>query len=720
MDHNFSSKDTLSGSVDIVDSRSSSGSSASAISRSQLFNRGSLFTIAETHIITPTLLNEFRGGYERRPGKTGEQGDAQGQFTFQNTPFSLPSIHPALLVQGYTTLGNGRLSGYQRAIEQSFFGLDNITWAHGKHHVKSGIEFRRTHSEELGYYNGVFEYLNNWPYYFGFTENGFADYLLGIPTAGLTFQGTGRVNLLERSVYGVFLQDDWKVASRLTLNLGLRWEYPQPWHGNNPALGRLGTLDTSAASLALGGRFLLGGSPDYYLASAQGVVQGTGPALIRESIVAPNWRDFAPRVGFAYRPFNNNRTAIRGGFGTFFSVPDASDILNMAASPPYYFESLFVNVLFPTAPLKVDKFFPLPAAGQAGSQGVNPQLPDPRYYQWSLSLEHQLFSHMMVAAEYLGGHGIKLPIAMPINDPGLPNSTQLATLLATPSQDTTMANARRPWQGIPLTYSYVQPIAASWYNALNLRAEGRLGSRLTFSGLYTWAKAMDESSYISASTGVSSVSLPTISTNLALNKSYADFDHTHRMVGDAVYTLPFGNQILKPSNAVLKKLADGWQVTSIVTMQTGAPYKVTTGADTSFRGSLMPVYPNMTGPPVTSDIRATNGIFLTEHNFTVPPFGQLGTLARNAFHGPGINNFDIGIMKNVPIKEVVTVQFRAEMFNAFNHAQFTAGSYGLVQSIAAPASGTTTPVLQYTDPSLFGRVSANSSRVVQFAMKLIW
>jgi len=77
-------------------------------------------------------------------------------------------------------------------------------------------------------------------------------------------------------------------------------------------------------------------------------------------------------------------------------------------------------------------------------------------------------------------------------------------------------------------------------------------------------------------------------------------------------------------------------------------------------------------------------------------------------------------MKNVPIKEVVTVQFRAEMFNAFNHAQFTAGSYGLVQSIAAPASGTTTPVLQYTDPSLFGRVSANSSRVVQFAMKLIW
>jgi hypothetical protein len=309
---------------------------------------------------------------------------------------------------------------------------------------------------------------------------------------------------------------------------------------------------------------------------------------------------------------------------------------------------------------------------------------------------------------------------MPINDPGLPNSTQLATLLATPSQDATLSNQRRPWQGIPITYTYVQPIAASWYNALNLHAEGRFGSRLTFSGLYTWSKAMDESSYFNGNSGISNPAVPTTSTNLALNKSYADFDHTHRVVGDLVYTLPFGNQILQPSNRALKKLVDGWQLTGIVTMQTGGPFNVTTGADTSFRDGLMPVYPIMTGPPVYSDIRATNGRFLTEQNFTVPPFGQLGTLARNAFHGPGINNFDIGFLKNVPIKEALSVQFRAEMFNAFNHAQFTGGSSGLVQSISAPASGTTTPVLNYTDPSLFGRVSANSSRVVQFAMKLIW
>lgn len=171
---------------------------------------------------------------------------------------------------------------------------------------------------------------------------------------------------------------------------------------------------------------------------------------------------------------------------------------------------------------------------------------------------------------------------------------------------------------------------------------------------------------------------------------------------------------------MLRKIVEGWQFTGIVSMQTGGPINVTTGADTSFRGGSLPVYPIMTGPLVTADIRATNGRYLTPQNFTAPPFGQLGTLSRNAFHGPGIHNFDLGFLKSVSLKEGVTVQFRAEMFNAFNHAQFVGGSGSLLSGIAAPASGSSTPVLQYTDASLFGRVSAYATRVIQMGLKLQW
>ncbi len=710
VDHHFSSRDILSGSLDIRDSRSSSYTYASDITRIRLNNRASLGTISATHIFTPNLLNEFRGGFLRRAGFTREQGDAEGAYMFLNTPFALPSIHPAVIVSGYTYMGNGRLSNALRGVEEGYNVTDNLTWTHGRHQIQGGLELRRSHSTLLNHYNGIFQYVDNLVPLLGFTTNGFADYLLGLPAAGVTAQGAGRVNLLQRSVWGLYLQDDWKVASNLTLNLGLRWEFAQPWHGNNEELGRLGTLDTSVESRALGGRFLLGGSPNYYL-SGKGIVQGNGKALIRSAIIDPRWLDFMPRFGFAFRPFNTNRTAVRGGFGMFFTVPDSSVIQNSAASPPYYFVSTYTNVALGKTPLTIDKFFPEPQTGQAGSQGVDPRLRDPRYYQWTLSLQQQVFSRMVVAVEYMGNRGLKLPIAMPINVPDPPTGSVLAALLVTPSLNTSLAQARRPWQGIPIGYTYTQSISSSWYNAMNVRVEGRFGSRLTFSGVYTFSKALDQSSYMNTGT-------PTTAANLRLSKSYADFDHPHRLVTSWVYALPFGNQILKPSNQVLQKIADGWQFTGIMSMQSGAPYSVVVGQDTSFRGAVLPVYPVMTGKPVTTDIRETGGIYLTQQNLTAPAFGQLGTLARNAFHGPGINNFDLGFLKSIALKERMAIQFRAEMFNAFNHAQFSAASsYSLLRGIAA---GSSSPVLQYTDPSQFGRASARASRIIQFALKLTW
>ncbi len=135
------------------------------------------------------------------------------------------------------------------------------------------------------------------------------------------------------------------------------------------------------------------------------------------------------------------------------------------------------------------------------------------------------------------------------------------------------------------------------------------------------------------------------------------------------------------------------------------------GVDTSFTGAAGPAYPNMTGPPVYSNIR---------RSFGAAPFGQLGQLARNTFHGPGINNFDLAILKNVRIAEGMRAQLRGELFNAFNHAQFAFGGAALASSIAAPQPGSMQPRIAFIDPSMFGRVGARPQRIVQLGLKLRW
>jgi hypothetical protein len=247
---------------------------------------------------------------------------------------------------------------------------------------------------------------------------------------------------------------------------------------------------------------------------------------------------------------------------------------------------------------------------------------------------------------------------------------------------------------------------------MNVKADGRF-QRLYFSAAYTWSKALDESSEDNDQGVTSNWS------NLRTAKSYAVFDHPQRFVSSAVYDLLLGEQFLVPHNAALKKLAAGWEVTGIATFEAGPPFTVFPGADTAFNLSTM--YPAMTGPAVFSNIRATNGIYITPQNFTNPPFGTYdGEIARNDFHGPGVNNFDLGFIKNTSLAEKLRLQFRAEMFNGFNHAQFSIGNQTLAYGMLPPATGQTLPQIEWYPASSFGRVSARDSRIVQFALKLLW
>src|SRR6185437_13827369 len=217
-----------------------------------------------------------------------------GAFTFQNTPTSIPSLFPTVAFAGYTsTFGNGAISDRNFSLEVSWASSDNLYYSRGRHVLQAGFELIRAHFWNTVNLNAFFVYVDGLSPQFGFTGAGFADFLLGVPFEGLTFQGTGKADMVERSVYAGYLQDHWNVSRRLTISAGLRYEFPQRWHDRDTGLNRMGTLDVSAVSRAMGGRFLLGGSPDYYL-PGQGVVQGMG----RRRYEARWW---SPRGGISSR-----------------------------------------------------------------------------------------------------------------------------------------------------------------------------------------------------------------------------------------------------------------------------------------------------------------------------------------------------------------------------------------------------------------------------------
>lgn len=708
IDHHFRDADMLSGSVQVQPGTHTETPSPNPVSAVDIPTRAYFAALDETHTFTPALVNEARLGYTRLRQTLQQHQNASEDFTFQNTPTSISSLYPTLAFSGYgTRFGNGAISDRNFSLEDSWDFNDTLSYIHGAHRLQVGFETVRAHFWNTINLNAFFVYTDNLPAALGFTGNSFADFLTGVPFFGLTFQGTGKADMVERSVNSAFLQDSWSVSRRVTLSAGLRYEYAQRWHDRNTLLNRMGTLDTTAPSQALGGRFLLGGSADFYVPGT-GLVHGTGAPLIRGSLVDPSWRDFQPRVAVAYRPFADNRTAIRAGFGIYYALQDANSVAMELNSPPFQYSASITNLppFVPIGqPLKDSQFWPAAPPAGVATEGNDPRNGDPHMAQWTFSIQHQIANNLLLAAEYLGNRGMDNPISLLINTPPLPNTAQLAQLEANPALNSTLALQRSPYSNVGLAYEYTENIAPSWYNALNLRAEGRLGDRLNFSAVYTWSKALDWESAEQQAPGTTS--------GLTLGKSYADFDHPQRFVGSWVYNLP---QFTHRWPA----LFDGWELSGIAVFEAGPPFSITMGADTSFRGGSVPVFPDLSGHPVTVDIRRSNGIYLLPQNFAAPAFGALGTLARNAFHGPGINNFDIGILKNLKLTEQAHLQIRAELFNGFNHAQFQFGGGALASSLGPPAPGSTTPTIQYVDPSQFGRATAREPRIVQFAAKLIW
>src|SRR2546426_4592505 len=649
------------------------------------FNIPSRNLIAKvTTILSPTLLNEI-------------------SYTYASN-YPSPST-PAMLIQGATQKPSGynvqqvfNENSYNFIPDMGFTGgwggistLWGPWWAHhnisqasddltkqtGPHSLQMGVttmfSITPVQSQTSPSSQGSYSFDGH------FTGNPIADALLGLPQSYSELQGR-REPYYNYHQTEAYFQDDWKATSRLTLNLGVRWFYIP--HVYSDALSEFlaSHYDPAQAPTVTPGGVILANSGNLL----NGIVIA-GKNGIPRGFVQNHWDTFAPRLGFAWDPTGRGKTAIRGGYGVGYYRIEGNDVYRMVGNPPFSKEATFFNPPFND-----------PAAGAAAPltplalSGLDPVYKIPMAQNWSFGIQQELTSDMGLSVAYVGSRGTHLDYVIDTNQPlpamGYSFDPRIACTATTPfpCNQRVSTDYVRPYQGWS-SISNIAPIGNSIYHSLQVSLEKKFSHGLQFGSVYTWSKTIG----LSGANGLGSG--PQNSYDLKTERGPAAFDRTHIFVLNYVYHLPIFEKMTGAGSVVLK----GWETTGIVTFESGFP--LTPGFSSSTAG-LASRPDRLAGVPINGG-KTPDQWFIPEA-FAAPPFGRFGNAGVGLIRGPGMNNFDLGFFKNFRIRERGNVQFRAETFNTFNHANFngvdaTLGSGG------------------------FGQVvSAHTPRVVQFALKV--
>ena len=637
--------------------------------------------------IRNTVVNQFRlGRVDARADQHGiacPQSDvdflgATGVFT------DIPDDQrecPSIGMNGYAGTG-GAINAYT-ASNQPMWDISNTTtWVTGRHTLNFGINYRRWWLQR----DLATGFLGNYAYNVGFTGNLVADMLLGYYSGVGVFQpaaysvpgAAGNPREFNFKYFAPYFQDDWRLNSKLTVNLGLRWDYRNvPYETNNRMAWR--NLDYAPGGLLVADQSLVGG----------GIVDGAYYQYAgRRSPENPDrFKVFAPRLGFAWRPIGE-RTVIRGGYGVFFDSAEGREIDGAADVYPYVSRGNYTQSVGQPTPLQTsDSLFPsfaapgvaTPAANTFLAVSQSPQPRNPYVQQWSIGFQRELVPRTTFELNYIGTHGSNLLMRQNIAqaflfDPARPQSV----------------DARKPFPNFG-TYIDSNWSGRSNYEALNTKLEHRGGSSiLTFA--YTWAKSTDSKS-AAAGIGASGFNgWQGFLDNHDPERDYglSDFDVDHRLVGSFVYNLPFGHgeKVANDATGLTNAVIGGWQVNGIYTWQHGFPITITAADVGGLNDTFGTNRANLVGDPNTGN-RSVNQWFNTSA-FAQPAAGALGTVGRNTERGPGVNNLDLALFKNFSLTGGVRLQFRLESFNVLNHTQFldvstniSSANFGVVTSARA-------------------------------------
>ena len=691
LDHIFSEKDTLSAIYTIDDSADFTPTSTNAYSTDIATLREQVASLDETHVFSPSLVNTARLGYSR----------AGYFFTGEPTPGTpadslsgfLPGDPVGALVVGGSSASNptaqlslaGSNNGSNLHVARNLFTYeDQVSLTHGRNDFTFGLWFQREQSnEELA--------LSQ----FGQATFTSLDTFLEGTISSLLFDPSP-TPLGWRSLFGAaFAQDVIRLTPQLSLSLGFRDEFSTGW---NEVEGRASTYTFTNG--------VINTQPNI----------GSGALLVNHSEFLPQ-----PRIGLAWSPFRNtNRTVIRAGFGMYNDLQDALGYRtdqNAPFNPTYSLPNL------PVSDLPLTTAFPSTAKLSPG--GVQPNLYPPALISWSLRVEQELTPDTVLTVGYVGSHGYHEIIGVdgnepfPVVCPAAPCPADYpanfpAGIAGTPVPAGTyyVPTSVRPNPALVNTWTYFSEGDSS-YNALQIDLNHRFSHGLSLRGVYTWSKALDDGDSLNSTTSGGEPALVSNPFNVKADWGLANFNVTSAAAINGVYELPFGRgkPFLGNASGFGGGLASGWSINSIVTLQSGFPFTPQLSYNPSNNGDTKDpvrpfVNPAFTGPVIIG----SPDQWFNPAAFLAPPnnSGFYGNVGRDTLIGPGLATWDLSFLKDTRIHERLNLQFRAELFNILNHANFnTPNAVVFTPSGVSPTAGVITS-------------TSTTSRQIQFALRLRW
>ncbi len=674
----------------------------------------------DTHTFSPNLVNQAVAAFHRRdqPAVTPANHTSPASLGFTGIiPDDPSAAGPPYVLINSLNVGN-TYQGPQARRDNTWQYSDSVSWIRGRHTLKFGADYRAYEQ------NQIFDFINNG--YLLFTGDGttggavpMIPGLQGDPNANaINDFANGFVLFYDQSnankqgyrdkFFSVFAQDDFKIARNFTMNIGLRYDYGAPLTElrNRVSTFRPGQQSTVFPTAPVGLVF-------------------PGDKGISGSTYSPDKNNFGPRIGFAWDPTGKGKLSIRSGFGLFYNVPESELTLQYLGAAPYGAQvvafaatdmthpyqtssSPLAQNPFPFHSAKPGDKFDFTTVAPVGITRMDPKFATPYAFQYDFQVQYQLARDWLADAAYVGSQGRKLEDRRNIN-PGLyapdattANDPNRGVYNLNNPQDAAYGGA--VFGGITNQLSD----ATSSYNSLQLLLEKRTSHGLTLTNAYTWAHCIDTGS------GLRVNSNPF---DARRDRGNCDTDVRHRYVGSVIYELPFFRQ----QHGFLGHLLGGFDIASVILLQSGLPFDITDSGDRSLTGAGddRPDYiggkvkfadprSNQFGKP-NSYFDGTGGA--TADGAGNPNFrrvgsggsaaegaGRYGNFGRNVFHGPGILNTDLSISKRTRITEHQSLTFRGEAFNFFNHGQFfNPGNSGSVNDIASPTFG---QVIFARDPRL--------------------
>jgi Carboxypeptidase regulatory-like domain/TonB-dependent Receptor Plug Domain len=708
LDHHFSDKNILSGTYFIESARAFSplafgGSSLPGFGTLDL-TRFQNIILHDTHSFSASVLNDARASYHRRgsPSVSPVNTTSPASLGFAGIiPDDAGAVGPPFFQTNAIAWGN-TYQGPQARFDNTYQLADTVIWMKGKHALKFGVD-AKTYQQ-----NQVFDFLNNG--YIGFdgsgTDNGFVKKIIPGLSADLNDFANGFTSDFEQSNSGrqgyrdkfisVFAQDDWKVRSNLTFNLGLRWEYDAPLievHNQIVAF-RPGQVTTQFKQTQIPG---LG----HTVSPPIGMLY-YGDTGVTRSSYQRDLNNFGPRAGLAWDVFGNGKLSVRAGYGMFYDAPVSELSLQFLGKPPLGLQTVLQGATdmtrpYPSALTPIPQpfpFVPTPRGGTfdytnvapLGLTVMDPNFRTPYSMQWNFQVQYQVAKDWLLDAAYVGGNGVKLLNRVQQN-PGVitPTATSLNIdqrriyNLANPQQSADYGGA--VYSGITDQVSN----ANSNYNSLQLAITKRFSYGLAMTHSYTWSHGIDDASSLRTN-GTGNIY------DARLDRGNSDTDIRHRYVGTLIYDLPF----FKGGSGVMRQVFGGWNISTVFSAQTGIPFNIAEAAttDRSLTGALGGIRPDYVGGTLTfadprlNSFSKQNSYFDGTGGGTATaaknPFfhrvgsglsvaqgaGRFGTMGRNVFHGPGLVNADLSLAKTFRLTERQNLMFRAEGFNFVNHTNF--------------------------------------------------